>query len=206
MLDFDQALHKIAHTTQKNRVYHDNNFIYEMGARPLPMRYQMNKILNICVNNDTLCLAKSQIIDYSLLVIINTETKKLRFGIIDYVQHYTLEKILESRIKKILKGNEPTIIEPEKYKRRFKKAIKKYFIAMCIQNEKAVRGSRQIEVMPNAVEQVLPGNAPIYQEVQASRAPHQLPVAKLEEGKRSNPNEISEALADREAGAPDGNQ
>ena len=69
----------------QSRVYHDNNFIYEMGARPLPMRYNMNKILNVCVNNDTLCLAKSQIIDYSLLVIINTQTKKLRFGIIDYV-------------------------------------------------------------------------------------------------------------------------
>lgn len=45
--------------------------------------------------------------------------------------------MLETRFKKLWKGNEPTIIEPEKYKRRFKKAIKKYFIAMCIQNEKA---------------------------------------------------------------------
>lgn len=107
----------------------------------------MNKILNICVNNDTLCLAKSQIIDYSLLVIINTNTKKLRFGIIDYVQHYTLEKILESRIKQILRGNEPTIIEPEKYKKRFKKAIKKYFIAMCIQNEKMAKGANRPEMM-----------------------------------------------------------
>ena len=44
--------------------------------------------------------------------------------------------MLETRFKKFWKGNEPTIIEPEKYKRRFKKAIKKYFIAMCIQNEK----------------------------------------------------------------------
>ena len=62
-------------------------------------------------------------------------TRKLRFAIIDYVQHYTLEKILETRFKKFWKGNEPTIIEPEKYKKRFKKAIKKYFIAMCHQNE-----------------------------------------------------------------------
>ena len=91
-----------------------------MRARPLPMHYTMNKILNVCVNNDTLCLAKSQIIDYSLLVIINTKTKKLRFGIIDYVQHYTLEKMLETRIRKLWKGKDPTIIEPEKYKNRFK--------------------------------------------------------------------------------------
>jgi 1-phosphatidylinositol-3-phosphate 5-kinase len=80
----------------QGRVYHDNNFIYKMGARPMPMRYTMHKILNVCVNNDTLCLAKSQIIDYSLLVIINKKTKKLRFGIIDYVQHYNLEKKFET--------------------------------------------------------------------------------------------------------------
>jgi len=40
-------------------VFHDNNFIFDMQARPLPMRYNMSKILNICVNNDTLCLSKS---------------------------------------------------------------------------------------------------------------------------------------------------
>jgi len=119
------------------RVYHDNNFIFEMGARPVPMRYNMNKILNICVNNDTLCLSKSEIIDYSLFVIINTRTKKLRFGIIDYVQQYNLEKMLETRIKKFIKRNEPTIIEPERYKKRFKNAIRRYFIGMCIQNEKS---------------------------------------------------------------------
>mmetsp|Transcript_8646 Transcript_8646/g.14642 ORF Transcript_8646/g.14642 Transcript_8646/m.14642 type:complete len:123 (-) Transcript_8646:9-377(-) len=108
-----------------------------MGARPVPMRYNMNKILNICVNNDTLCLSKSEIIDYSLFVIINTRTKKLRFGIIDYVQQYNLEKMLETRIKKFIKRNEPTIIEPERYKKRFKNAIRRYFIGMCIQNEKS---------------------------------------------------------------------
>ena len=88
-------------------------------------------------------------------MIINTNTKKLRFGIIDYVQHYTLEKILESRIKKILKGNEPTIIEPEKYKKRFKKAIKKYFIAMCIQNEKGMKGNSIKQEMSIAREEEL---------------------------------------------------
>jgi len=71
-----------------------------------------------------------------MFVIINTKTKKIRFGIIDYVQHYTIEKMFEMHIKKIWKGNEPTIIEPEKYKQRFKKAIKKYFVAMCIQKQR----------------------------------------------------------------------
>lgn len=124
-----------------SRVYQDNNFILDMGAKPLPMRYTMNKILNICVNNDTLCLSKSQIIDYSLLLIINTKTKKLRFGIIDYVQHYTLERMLEMRFKRLIRGSEPTIVDPESYKKRFVEAVKKYFIAMCIQNEKMFEAS-----------------------------------------------------------------
>ena len=44
----------------------------------------------------------------------------------------------------MIKGQEPTIIEPERYKKRFKKAIKRYFIAMCIQNEKQFKSSEQV--------------------------------------------------------------
>ena len=69
-------------------------------------------------------------------MVINTLTKKIRFGIIDYVQHYTVEKMFEYKFKKVVKGAEPTICEPERYKKRFKKAMKRYFVAMCIQNEK----------------------------------------------------------------------
>lgn len=52
-------LQRIASRTVKNTVFHDNNYVFEMGARPLPMRYHMAKVVSICVNNDTLCLAKS---------------------------------------------------------------------------------------------------------------------------------------------------
>jgi hypothetical protein len=33
-------------------------------------------------------------------------------------------------------GEIPTIIDPDKYKLRFKKAMKRYFVGMCIQDEK----------------------------------------------------------------------
>jgi len=56
------------------------------------------------------------------LLIINTKTKKLRFGIIDYVQHYTLDRMLETRFKKLIRGSEPTIVDPESYKKRFIRA------------------------------------------------------------------------------------
>lgn len=66
-------------------VLHDNNFLLELKGRPLPIRYTINRILHICINNDTLCLSKSNIVDYSLLTIIDTKRKKVRFGIIDFV-------------------------------------------------------------------------------------------------------------------------
>ena len=114
-------------------VLHDNNFLLEFMGRPLPIRYTINRILHICINNDTLCLSKSNIVDYSLLTIIDTKKKQVRFGIIDYVQQYTLDKIFESKFKNIINGGEaPTIVDPEKYKQRFKKAMKRYFVGMCI--------------------------------------------------------------------------
>ena len=71
--------------SQEKTVLHDNNFLLQFNGRPLPIRYTINRILHICINNDTLCLSKSNIIDYSLLTIVDKKHKKVRFGIIDYV-------------------------------------------------------------------------------------------------------------------------
>jgi hypothetical protein len=119
------------------RVLHDNNFQLEQMGRPLPIRYTINRILHICINNDTLFLSKSNIVDYSLLTIIDKKRKQVRFGIIDYMQQYTLDKIFECKFKRMMNGGEvPTIVEPDKYKFRFKKAMKRYFIGMVVQEEK----------------------------------------------------------------------
>jgi 1-phosphatidylinositol-3-phosphate 5-kinase len=119
------------------RVLHDNNFQLDQMGRPLPIRYTINRILHICINNDTLFLSKSNIVDYSLLTIIDKKRKQVRFGIIDYMQQYTLDKIFECKFKRMMNGGEvPTIVEPDKYKFRFKKAMKRYFIGMVVQEEK----------------------------------------------------------------------
>jgi len=49
------------------------------------MHKKLANLLHICINNDSLCLSKNTIIDYSILTIINTRTKRIRFGIIDYL-------------------------------------------------------------------------------------------------------------------------
>ena len=108
-------------------------------GRPLPIRYTINRILHICINNDTLCLSKANIVDYSLLTLIDTKRKKVRFGIIDYVQQYTIDKIFEGKFKTLInRGEVPTIVDPDKYKLRFKRAMKRYFIGMVVQEDKVV--------------------------------------------------------------------
>lgn len=94
----------------------DNNFLYDRQCRPIPMQYMMKRLLKIAIANDTLYLTKHSIIDYSLFVIIDPVKKTIRVGIIDYIQHYTLEKELESYLKQTISNEDPTIIPPEHYK------------------------------------------------------------------------------------------
>ena len=65
-------------------VMQDSNFLYQLMGRPIALRVTHANLLSICVGNDTLCLSKQNIIDYSLLAIIDTNRKKIRFGILDY--------------------------------------------------------------------------------------------------------------------------
>jgi 1-phosphatidylinositol-3-phosphate 5-kinase len=73
--------------------------------------------------------------DYSLLVGIDEESKELVIGIIDYLRQYTWDKQLETWVKAsgILGGSKdglPTIISPDQYKKRFRKAMSKYFLTV----------------------------------------------------------------------------
>lgn len=74
-------------------------------SRPIALKNVYYKILMICINNDSLFFSRSNIVDYSLLVIIDKEKKTIRFGIIDYIQQYTMEKMVESKFKAIMAGD-----------------------------------------------------------------------------------------------------
>ena len=71
--------------------------------------------------------------DYSLLVGIDEEKRELVVGIIDFMRQYTWDKHLETWVKAsgILGGPKnatPTVISPDQYKKRFRKAMSTYFI------------------------------------------------------------------------------
>ena len=60
--------------------------------------------------------------DYSILVGIDEDNKRLVVGIIDYLRQYDLIKKAESAIKStamIAGREEPTVIQPSHYKNRF---------------------------------------------------------------------------------------
>lgn len=71
-------------------------------------------------------------IDYSLLIGIDTESQEYVIGIVDFVRTFTIDKKLESWVKEsgILggSGKEPTIVTPRQYKNRFRDAMDKYFL------------------------------------------------------------------------------
>uniref|UniRef100_A0A803NTI6 1-phosphatidylinositol-3-phosphate 5-kinase n=1 Tax=Cannabis sativa TaxID=3483 RepID=A0A803NTI6_CANSA len=73
------------------------------------------------------------VMDYSLLVGVDEEKHELVLGIIDFMRQYTWDKHLETWVKTsgFLGGprnTSPTVISPQQYKKRFRKAMTTYFL------------------------------------------------------------------------------
>ncbi|KAI8425966.1 hypothetical protein MSG28_004954 [Choristoneura fumiferana] len=79
-----------------------------------------------CIDRDTEFLAQNSVMDYSLLLGIDGGT--LTLGIIDYIRTFTWDKKLEHLVKKNLGSGQPTVVSPDEYKRRFRAAMRKYFL------------------------------------------------------------------------------
>ena len=119
----------------KNKVLLDTNFKEDFKGEPLVLNIDIYNLLRFAIVNDSLLLCKIRVVDYSLLVIIINEKKneiekKIKFGILDYFRKYTWDKKIETKFKKLMNNfQDPTIISPENYKKRFDEKISSYFIA-----------------------------------------------------------------------------
>ncbi|XP_028967984.1 1-phosphatidylinositol 3-phosphate 5-kinase [Galendromus occidentalis] len=108
----------------------DENFMKQMCENPMYIRQHSKKVLLNAINNDSSFLAECKVMDYSLLVGIDTEKNEFVVGIIDYVRQFTWDKKAEMVFKSALSGKSPTVIWPSMYKTRFQSAMSKYFLAV----------------------------------------------------------------------------
>ncbi|KVH97638.1 Chaperonin Cpn60/TCP-1 [Cynara cardunculus var. scolymus] len=121
--------------TGTNKTLLDMNLLEALRTKPIFLGSKAKRSLERAVWNDTSFLASIDVMDYSLLVGVDEESKELVLGIIDFMRQYTWDKQLETWVKAsgILGGPKnasPTIISPKQYKRRFRKAMTSYFLTV----------------------------------------------------------------------------
>ncbi|KAL0570221.1 hypothetical protein V5O48_011743 [Marasmius crinis-equi] len=88
-------------------------------------------VLREAIRNDAEFLAKSNIMDYSLLLGVDTRSKEIACGLVDTIGSYTFAKTLEYKAKQGLSasGKEVTVVPPTEYQERFVSALERYFLA-----------------------------------------------------------------------------
>lgn len=123
---------KVQSTGERNEVLLDENMVEFIYESPLFTREHSKKLLSQSVWNDTLFLARQNVMDYSLMIAIDENHQELVVGIIDCIRTYTWDKKLESWIKdRGFAGggkNRPTVTSPKEYKSRFREAMARYVL------------------------------------------------------------------------------
>jgi hypothetical protein len=128
----------------------DQNFMEYTSGFPLPLTRRAKGFLRRCIANDTSFLAKCNVMDYSMLVLIDETTKQVSVGIIDYMRTYDFVKLLESHGKRIAAKHMPTIVAPPRYQSRFQFAMDRYF--MGVHEDEVVTGVVEEEEEKNKIE------------------------------------------------------
>ncbi|EEQ29630.1 Mitochondrial distribution and morphology protein 12 [Microsporum canis] len=123
---------KVQSTGERNEVLLDENMVEFIYESPLFTREHSKKLLSQSVWNDTLFLARQNVMDYSLMIAIDENKQEIVVGIIDCIRTYTWDKKLESWIKdRGFAGggkNRPTVTSPKEYKSRFREAMARYVL------------------------------------------------------------------------------
>ncbi|KAK7207850.1 hypothetical protein BZA70DRAFT_272356 [Myxozyma melibiosi] len=122
----------VEQTGKANEVLLDENMVEYIFESPLFVREYAKNILRASLWNDTLFLAKMNVMDYSLVIAIDHERNQLVVGIIDCLRTFTWDKKLESWVKErgLVGGGGkiPTVVTPRQYKNRFREAMERYVL------------------------------------------------------------------------------
>ncbi|KAF5391679.1 hypothetical protein D9757_002352 [Collybiopsis confluens] len=96
------------------------------------VRPHSKAVLREALKSDADFLSKSNIMDYSLLLGVDTERKQMTCGLVDTIGSFTFAKTLEYKAKQGLNsgsGKEVTVMPPAEYQERFLNSLEKYFVA-----------------------------------------------------------------------------
>lgn len=120
-------------TGRPNEVLQDENFLEMTYQNPLYVREHSKRILQAALWNDSLFLADMNVMDYSLVVGLDTQRGELVVGMIDIVRTFTWDKRVESFVKEtgLLPRSgrgEPTVITPRQYRARFLAFLSRAFL------------------------------------------------------------------------------
>lgn len=122
----------VEQTGKENEVLLDENMVEYIYESPIFVKEYDKKLLRASLWNDTLFLAKMNVMDYSLVVGVDNENHSLTVGIIDCIRTFTWDKKLESWVKEkgLVGGStkEPTVVTPRQYKNRFREAMERYIL------------------------------------------------------------------------------
>eukprot|EP01022_Parablepharisma_sp_SALTPOND_P034232 TRINITY_DN909_c0_g1_i1.p1 TRINITY_DN909_c0_g1~~TRINITY_DN909_c0_g1_i1.p1 ORF type:complete len:1369 (+),score=139.37 TRINITY_DN909_c0_g1_i1:110-4108(+) len=111
------------------RVLLDTNFKEDHKGEPLVLDEESGRHLQESIHNDTLLLSKLNVMDYSLLAVIDQKNRAMKAGILDIFREFNSAELLEYHTKRAINlGEKPTVIAPNSYKKRFRAAMKKYFV------------------------------------------------------------------------------
>ena len=109
-----------ARANQGSQVLFDADLMDRIDVDPLLVPEPQLRDLRARLEEDTAFLVSINVMDYSLLCRLRYDTSTVRVGIIDYLGDFTVEKRLESQLKKGLVGEHmTTVVEPARYATRF---------------------------------------------------------------------------------------
>lgn len=116
----------------------DDNLAERSAAdAPLALAPGACAALGGAVARDSAFLARLGVMDYSLLAALDAPRGRLVVGIVDYLRTYTWDKQLENAVKSgqaaLGVGGapaQPTVVSPHMYARRFRRAMRDFFVAV----------------------------------------------------------------------------
>jgi len=116
--------------TRETATLLDGNLLSYTRGIPLSLSSASAALLQQTLQNDTTFLASKSIVDYSVLIGLDSRNEQIAIAIIDYLRIYSLDAMLETQVKSLgmLAGRpSPTVIPPQDYRVRFCRALNTYF-------------------------------------------------------------------------------